>query len=341
MDEAGNTGENLLDVDQPVYALAAIRLDEADVELAMAAALARTQMPELRFKKLRTSNPGRRNILTLLRDIKLTPDRAVVAVTHKPWMLAAKLIDELVEPRMLARGVQMAWYAGGAASNMAHALHALAPRALGELYRDLAKAFQSVVRNYSPEAADELLRTLRRCRIACRDHETAELLSVMIDSPHELRAEFESRHDALDPAVPSLFWQGGHWSAKFQRPFEVLHDDSNTVRRWAEYLELIGRNLKEAEQRGEPGPPHSMTVGDITLDFPTRLDAITFGHSDRDSRLQVADIVAGSAAHIYAVATGARPMDAFARDLSRAGVGDLIHHELGPPVDQNIIQQLR
>lgn len=51
-------------------------------------------------------------------------------------------------------------------------------------------------------------------------------------------------------------------------------------------------------------------VGDITLDFPTRLDAITFGHSDRDPRLQVADIVAGSAAHIYAVATGARPMDA-------------------------------
>jgi len=152
MDESGNTGENLLDVAQPVYALAAVRGDLDDISAAVTTALSRTQMAELKFNRLRTSNPGRRNILKLLGDIDLTGYRAAVSVVHKPWMLAAKLIDDLVEPRMLARGLQMAWYGGGAAKNMADALYAQAPPALGDVYSELQSSFVQLVRDYSPEA---------------------------------------------------------------------------------------------------------------------------------------------------------------------------------------------
>ncbi len=152
MDEAGHTGENLLDLHQPVYALAALRLDVATAERAVSDALGRTQTSttELKFSSLRRSNVGRRNILSLLRDVKLTADDAAIIVVHKPWMVAAKLIDELVEPRMLARGIQSHWYGSGAAKSMAHALYELGPGTLGETYNEMASAFVAMVRNYTP-----------------------------------------------------------------------------------------------------------------------------------------------------------------------------------------------
>ena len=49
IDEAGNTGENLLDQDQPIYALAAVHLEDEKVQKAVDGAIGRTQMSELQF----------------------------------------------------------------------------------------------------------------------------------------------------------------------------------------------------------------------------------------------------------------------------------------------------
>ncbi len=86
MDEAGHTGENLLDLDQPVYALAAVRVDVVTAEAAVTDALGRAQRSttELKFGSLRKSNVGRKNVLTLLEDVKLTAEDAAIIVIHKP-----------------------------------------------------------------------------------------------------------------------------------------------------------------------------------------------------------------------------------------------------------------
>lgn len=331
MDEAGHTGENLLDIDQPVYALAAIRIDRSTAEAAVTAALSRAQTTtELKFSKLRKSNVGRKNVLTLLQDVGLTGDAAAVIVLHKPWMVAAKLVDELVEPRMLARGLQPAWYAGGAAKSMAQALYELGPRALGATYRDMASSFVAMVRSYTPDAGATFVRALHRCKIACRDEQLHDLLSVMIDTPEQMAAEFAGRQDALDPALTSLFWQGGHWSSTLQTRFEVLHDESRSVQRWQEAM-FSGIQRRIADQTS----PESFTLGEITVHLPTLLETISFGASHHDPRIQVADLLAGASAHTYAVITGARRDEGdFANALLRAGVGDLIKEAVGPSLDE-------
>jgi hypothetical protein len=124
MDESGNTGENLLDSVQPVFALAGVSLEEDAAEHVIRAALNHTQMTELKFAALRRSAPGRRNILSVIDDVALTVENVAVAVAHKPWMLAAKLVDELVEPRMLAAGRQIEWYASSEHVRMADRLYA-------------------------------------------------------------------------------------------------------------------------------------------------------------------------------------------------------------------------
>jgi hypothetical protein len=294
MDEAGHTGENLLDSDQPVYALAAVQMDEATARAATSDALGRAPetMTELKFSALRRSSAGRRNLRTLLHDLGLTPEDAAIIVMHKPFMVATKLIDELVEPRMLAKGLQPVFYAGGAAKNMAHALYERAPRALGEMYVELTGSFVAMVRDYTPEAGAAFLRTLQRCKIVCRDEEVSGLLAVMIDTPEAIDEAFAGRHDVLDPALPSLFWQAGHWSSKLETRFEVLHDDSTSVQRWQDEISSgMQRHLADRTA------PESFTLGDRTLHLPTLLETIRFQASHDDPRLQVADVLAGAAAH--------------------------------------------
>ncbi len=53
------------------------------------------------------------------------------------------------------------------------------------------------------------------------------------------------------------------------------------------------------------------------MPLPTMLQSITFATSEHDERVQLADVLAGSAAYVFAARTGAKPSDRFARDLER------------------------
>lgn len=329
MDEAGNTGENLLDREQPIFALAAVHIDADTAKAVIDASRLRTQMVDLKFSRLQRSNPGRKNILALLSNLGLDPSTATVSVTDKPWMLAAKLTDELIEPRMLQRGTQMGWYTSGAAKATADALHVLGPKLPGGLYGELASTFVAMVRDYTPERASLCLSALNRCRLACTDPILMEILNDMLDTADELDDEFAERDDALDPALPALFWQAGHWSNELGTAFEIRHDDSNAVRGWIEYFTAIRENAQNAVASGRE-PVTQLSAGPLTIDVPTNLEAITFGASEGDARLLVADMIAGAAARLYGATLGFTAFDPFARELARVGVGDLILHQMGP-----------
>lgn len=340
MDEAGNTGENLLDRTQPVYALAGLNIGQEDAQTAVDSALARTQMPELKFSRLRSSGRGRSNVLALLDALALDPSRASLAAANKTWMLSAKLVDELIEPRMLRIGVQPQWYASGDAKRMASMLHERGRRALGTLYDDLAAAFVPLVRDYDAFKSAKFLTALRRARIACRDEELMFVLECMLDTEEALDSEFRDRTDALDPAMPSLFVLGGYWSRQLTAPFDVLHDDSNTVRRWAHLLELA-RSRADRLAAGEEVSAASFAYGEIQIDLPVGVQQITFAQSHRDARLQAADIVAGAAAHYCEVLSGFRPVDGFARELHRRALGSLLQNWVGPDFDAAQVRALR
>lgn len=322
MDEAGNTGENLLDEAQPVYALAAVKVSAADADRLVLAALARTQMSELKFGRLQRSGGGRRTILALLDAAGFAVDTVIAVPADKAWMAASKLVDELVEPRMLQLGVQMDWYTSGEALRMARILYDRGRPHLGAGYSDLVRAFVPLVRDYTDSGARTFLTALRRARLAARDAEVSAVLKYMIDTEEELRAEFSTRLDALDPALACLYQQLGLWSERLGE-FEVVHDDAVVVARWAEYL-TMPRHLRSA------GGPRVIEAGAIRIVLPFGLERITLTQSHRDPRLQIADILAGTCAYVYSRVLGLEPEDAFSRALERRGIGKLILRDIGP-----------
>jgi hypothetical protein len=335
MDEAGNTGENLLDADQPVYSLVAVDIDRESAESATSAALGRTQMSELKFAQLRRSGGGRRNIVQLLDDLGLREDQAAAFVADKAWMLAAKLVDELIEARMLAAGKQMEWYLAGEARDMAETLYERGKRALGDIYEEMAAVFVPMVRDFEPARGEAFLAALRRARLAARDEGVHSVLMAMMDTEEELASEFASRIDALDPHLPALWWHAGHWSQLFEE-FEVVHDESTAASRWAGQLALAAGALGHETELAEAGEaaeqPRSMLIGRVRINLPVGMRDITFARSHDDPRIQVADILAGSTAHVYAAVTRIIAEDGFSRELERRGVGQFVREAVGRPV---------
>jgi hypothetical protein len=100
-DEAGFTGNNLLNPAQPFFSYAShdLSLTEADALIRRLRARHPTQMPELKASKLLKSARGRALIAEALDEMQ---GRYIVTVYDKRYSLAAKLFEYLFEPVLQA-----------------------------------------------------------------------------------------------------------------------------------------------------------------------------------------------------------------------------------------------
>lgn len=182
MDEAGNTGQNLLDGAQPVYTLAGVSIERERAAALVSEATAGRKDAELKFATMRRGSASRQRLLNLFASADLPGDGAKVAVVHKPWMLVGKMVDLLIEPRMLEKGLQSAFYGEEVHVLITNDLHERSGKVIGETWADLEHAFLDMVRDYSAEAADRYLRLLNQARLACRDERLHLALSSMLDT---------------------------------------------------------------------------------------------------------------------------------------------------------------
>jgi hypothetical protein len=98
------------------------------------------------------------------------------------------------------------------------------------------------------------------------------------------------------------------------------------VSRWQdEIFSQIQRNMADRTA------PETFQLGNRTVHLPTLLDTIRFKASHEDPRVQVADVLAGAAAHVYEVATGTRRNEGgLLRLLQRSGLIELLQEGVIP-----------
>ena len=101
-DEAGNSGGNLLDPEQPTFVLASVHLSDEETN-----ALLPPRAGEYKFATLKRSAPGREAILDFLNSPILTEDRYLVSGFHKKFMAVTKMVDMLVEPLTHRDGINL------------------------------------------------------------------------------------------------------------------------------------------------------------------------------------------------------------------------------------------
>ena len=95
-DESGNTGADLLNQQQPVFALASTCLSRDQANLILEP-LTTPQTREIKFSRLRRTEAGRRRIIEFLSCSSLDPENTITTLFHKKYMIVTKVVDLLVE----------------------------------------------------------------------------------------------------------------------------------------------------------------------------------------------------------------------------------------------------
>ncbi|MGW7244643.1 DUF3800 domain-containing protein [Streptomyces sp. NPDC054804] len=268
-DESSNSGQNLLDPDQPVFTVAGVHLPD-DLAASIVDEV-RAQLPptqgEPKYGSLARSSRGRK---ALMRAFEQLPEGSTRSyLMHKRFMVTTKLVDVLVEPLADADGYNL--YEEQQALALAELLHVCGP-VFGDAaaYHQLLQTFVNWVRQRV--STDDLFAALIAYKASVSvDYgdfaEWIELLEYCRGVADETAADLAAgeQRDILDPAVPSLYCLCTSFGESLGQ-FRLVHDASK----------VIDRN-DDAVSHGAPTPGPCP---------PRAIQRPVSGHSDRLRRQQ-------------------------------------------------------
>lgn len=283
-DEFGNTGQDLLNSDDPVFALAACRF-APDQEQTLLNHFAGRQGPELKFSRLRKSDAGKRAVLAFFNAQEITPSSVSVYMVNKPFMVVSKYCDIVLEPSHRQAGVD--FYERGLNIATANLLATVMPTFLNPVtWNSFLAAFVRMVRERSEGAFRDFVRLAELIR-AHLEHVNADLshyvsVSVLLD-PAELLPMFSG--DELDPLVPAYHLLANHWGKQLGEQFILVSDQSKVLAKERErLLALSSKTIR----------PFVAGYDRRTVDFPLKVSGITSVDSRLHRQVQFADIIAGA-----------------------------------------------
>lgn len=289
-DEAGNSGANLLDPEQPCFILASNDFSREEAETLLKHVHS-AQGAEPKFTSLKKSANGVAKLIKLLSDPLLSHDRVLVYVFHKKFMVTTKLVDLIAETLYHKMGGNL--YERGGNIAMANMLHCCMPVFCGQenTNRYLA-AFVEFIR--SPSAAHmEAFYEAGRIMLESSTNEDfkGDLLPF---TTKELVDHWFGEHIdslALDPAIPALFSHIASWGHRKADRFHVVHDSSKPIlASQATFESMLALTGEDSELIG---------YDRRKIRFPLRALSLSQADSRHHPQLQVADLCAGLINHYF------------------------------------------
>jgi hypothetical protein len=286
-DEAGNSGENLLDPTQPFFVLASNDFGLGEAR-ALLAHVVSPQGGEPKFKTLKKTAAGVTRLTRFFSDPVLNRYHVVVDAYHKRYMVVTKLVDLIAETLAHQMGVDL--YERGANLAMSNMLYCCMPAFCGKERTDVfLSSFVTMMRARTPESTAVYYAAARALHDASSDEKFKTDLFPFTE-PRLFWTWFEGIGDfALEPAVPALFQHVAEWGNRKPNRFRVIHDQSKPVLANADVF------AKMMALAGE----ESQVVGydRRKFKFPLRAQSLEQGDSLEYPQLQVADLCAGGIAH--------------------------------------------
>jgi hypothetical protein len=329
-DENGNTGEHLLDFDQPLFVLASNDYSRAEAEDLVRPLLSQGAS-EAKFKILKKTPGGRARLIRLLVDPRLNSSRIAAFAIHKRYMVFTKLVDMVMETLLHMQGVDL--YRNGANLATANMMYYVIPVYCGETATNaMLEAFIQLIRYRKREQVQRYVEVGSDLVKSCRDSETKDFLRLFFNEalmPHWLQGQPDN---ALDPAIPSLFKLIDTWGRRKTARFQVVHDRSKPIIA----SEATFKNMMaEANEL-------STAVGYDRRKFlfPLRADGLQHEDSTKYPQLQIADVCAGAIAHyLRCRLNGESDEICDALDASKGlewVVGGVVPHPAVTPEDMDI-----
>lgn len=286
-DETGNSGEHLLDPEQPIFALASNDFGAQEAaELLTHVAVQKGSEPK--FSTLKKTAAGEARLAKLLSDPRLNKTRVMVDWMHKPYMVVTKMVDLVMETLYHNDGGDL--YENAANVALSNMLFYCMPAFCGQQPTDrFLSAFARLIWKRSETEVSEFFSSAEAMANACTDDEIRGFL-LIIGNRLRFSEWFDGiPKDSLNPAIPSAYRHMVLWGKRKDGRFEVIHDESKPIAAW---LDVFHSMLAEEGEQ-----PETIGYDDRKFDFPLKATSIKQGKSTDYPQLQIADICAGCVSH--------------------------------------------
>jgi len=287
-DEAGNTGQNLLDGSQLVFTLASVCMNTEEAVDALKVLTSGSRKAEVHFKELKRTPRGQEKILRFLEQLVFTPEVVKLSLIHKPFMVTTKIVDLLFENLAHRDGIDL--YERGGNIATANLIQTTMPVFVGDdAFSSFQDKFVSMIRRKKPEDVDAFYRFTHSLWMSNLGKDFEGFLAVFLASS-EIISEVLVTADVvmLDPAVPSFVVHCDAWGDQFVQDFDVVHDASKPIEHEKEILHIL---MAKDEQEVLVG----YDIRKFTM--PLRATGIQFADSKDVPQLQVADVFASAFAY--------------------------------------------
>ncbi len=292
VDEGGYTGFDLMNAEQRFQGASAISISDDEAKRLIKEHFPKLQAPELKYGTLARRTNNRERLISLQKDV-LAHHKCVTYICDKRFLLILMFLDYATEPWYHKRGAN--FYEDGQNYAMASLLHYIGPSMMGKAtFEGILAAFQSAVKEKTPEALKELVLRVRRSKW---EETLAEGLGPIAMASPECLSAITVPDVSTDAAIVVLHSLISRMEIMADGPYRVEHDRSKNL---LQYNVLLQRLIDHDETI-------EFTQTQIArIKFPLKLSEVTQADSKDSPSVQLADALIGAAIEAGNMLTGQR-----------------------------------
>ncbi|WP_353116794.1 DUF3800 domain-containing protein [Myroides odoratus] len=286
-DEAGNSGQNLLDPDQPIYILVShnFTIEEAESILAPI----KTDSSEIHFNKLKKYPKYQKGIEEVLNNALINYGRIKIAYYNKKFALCAHLVNLLVETTFYHHDLE--YYEGGLNIAFAQSLYFQSHLFESKVeYTELLQRFQKMIRTKDPESIDLFYLKAQEIFENIKNEGEKKFFFPILKSKLYIKEILNSINKfSIDLALPSLTILSDVWYKCENVRLNVIHDDSKQVEFWKDYIMFLSNDITKEK----------IDVGfdERKMTFPLQIDSIEMVDSKHNIQIQLSDLIGSAFAY--------------------------------------------
>ena len=303
-DEAGNTGSNLLDPDQPVFVLASNCFDD-DQAKSLISVVETKQAKEVKFQTLKKSEKGKKRIIEFFKQDLITPDYISTSIIHKGIMGVGQIAEILVEPYFDKQGLN--FYDHYRNIVFTNRLWFCIDSFYGEdALKFVISNFMSMVKIKSKVSIDNFYEHIKYlCSLTNQGDHSDIFIELLASEPFVMDFLEHVGSENLDPVQSGIFTHSVHWGKKLDNGFNIIHDDSNTLE----------ASLEKFNRFTNPNIiPRKIGNDERAFQIPLKTKSVNFEDSVKLDQLQISDLIASSTAYL-AKSILTNSMDDFTSEL--------------------------
>ena len=288
LDEAGHTGENLLDPDQKFFVLSTICVSEPRARELKAEFFSDVQAPELKFKTLKKSDEHLDSVALFIHHLTEEEESPQATVRSyffdKRYALLLKAIDYLIEPGLHEAGINL--YEDGGHIALAHVFWVTLHVTGGEdLYVRFLQPFQAAFRNRNIRDLYPMIAMAKRL---------SKKSDIFQYFAHAARRKVQIKRllDDLPPGALDLaltgtlrIMQAWRESIGPDEKLELVHDESSNMARQLDRWEFLVSADRDPFRARAP-------AGEIS--YPVDVSNTELVSSKSRIGVQLADVMAGA-----------------------------------------------